>query len=33
MKYRQVHKHTLDFEDKNIAEFTKIKKMEHQKAT
>ena len=26
MKYMHVHKHTLDFEDENITEFTKIKK-------
>ena len=24
MKYKHVHKHTLDFEDENITEFTKI---------
>ena len=29
MKYMHVHKHTLDFEDENITEFTKIKKMGH----
>ena len=26
MKYIHVHKHTLDFEDENITDFTKIKK-------
>ena len=26
MKFMHVHKHTLDFEDENITEFTKIKK-------
>ena len=26
MKYMHVHKHTLDFEDENITEFTKTKK-------
>ena len=33
MNYIHVNKHTLDFEDENITEFTKIKKMGHQIAT
>ena len=33
MMHTHVHKHTTDFEDKNITEFTKIKKTGHQKAT
>ena len=33
MKHMHVQKHAMDFEDKNITEFTKIKKIGHQKAT
>ena len=33
MNYIHVNKHTLDFEDENITEFTKIKKMGQQIAT